>query len=136
MTFVGADQVLYPVEKVYLETVEVPFGVSPSLHDGGHHREGVPPEKEVLPLRERGQDLIRDQVVAWGLVQEVAGAVRGSFIVEAEGKLADLRDVILPSARQHLVEVLDRRDQGPVIVFGVDSILSEGVKIGQQDPGL
>jgi hypothetical protein len=74
-------------------------------------------------------------MVARGLVQEVAGTVRRCFIVEAEGKLADLREVIFPSARQYLVEVLDRRDQGPVVVFGVDSIVSQGVQIGQQDPG-
>src|SRR5687767_247729 len=74
-------------------------------------------------------------MVTRGLVQEVAGTLWGCSIVEAEGELTDLCDVILPTARQPLVEVLDRRDHGQVVVFGVDSILSEGVQIRQQDPG-
>src|SRR4051812_44311977 len=63
---VGSEQVLDAVEEVHLEAVEVPLAAGPRLYEGRHDSQGVAPEKEVPSLRERGDDLVRDEVVAGG----------------------------------------------------------------------
>jgi hypothetical protein len=76
VALVGPKQVLDPIEQVHLETVEVPLAAAPRLYEGGHHRKGVSPEKEVPAVRKEGDDLVRNEMVAGGLIEKVARSGR------------------------------------------------------------